>query len=201
MIRRHLVIMAKLPQAGRVKTRLAKSVGVAEATRVYRCLLAGTIRKLCRDPRWQCWVAVTPDTALGAFTRFAPQSANCVAQGNGNLGDRMQRLFNHLPPGPIAIVGTDIPDLTRDDIAMAFKALGRNDAVLGPAPDGGYWLVGARRAPRVPQFFANVRWSSPHTLADTLDNLKHARVAQLRSIADLDEASDYLGWRKGEALH
>ncbi len=195
MLRKHLVIMAKLPQAGRVKTRLAREIGTAEALRVYRRILDATIAQLAADERWRTWIAVSPDTAVS--TNFWPAYVTVFGQGGGNLGARMQRVFDALPPGPAVIIGSDIPGITRADIAAAFGKLGGHDAVFGPAPDGGYWLVGARRRPRVPRFFGNVRWSGAQALGDTLGNLHGLQVATVREIADLDEIGDYLRWRKG----
>ena len=108
-------------------------------------------------------------------------------QGRGDLGARMGRaLARHRRA---VLVGCDIPDLGRADIAAAFRALGRAQAVFGPAEDGGYWLVGfGPRRPPAP--FAGVRWSSEHALADTLANCRSYRVALLRRLQDVDTAED-----------
>jgi uncharacterized protein len=88
----------------------------------------------------------------------------------------------------VVIVGTDVPRIAPADIARAFRRLGRDDAVFGPAEDGGYWLVGLMRRPRVLRPFADVRWSSPHALADTLANLDDRSVAFVATLADVDDA-------------
>ncbi|MEM8686435.1 MAG: TIGR04282 family arsenosugar biosynthesis glycosyltransferase [Pseudomonadota bacterium] len=191
---KHLVIMAKAPEAGRVKTRLARQVGAVEAARVYRSILGGTLRRLASDPRWRTWVAAAPDRA--AHGPIWPPSVSVVAQGWGNLGDRMQRVFDHMPTGPVIIIGSDIPNIATRDIAQGFQTLGHADAVIGPAPDGGYWLVGQRRRPKVLSMFANVRWSGPHAMSDTLANLQDATVGLTSQKADLDTRDDYLAWRK-----
>ena len=190
-----LVIMAKAPVAGTVKTRLAKTIGVGEATCFHRAMTERAVRRLTRTRRWRSCLAVAPD-------RFAahpvwPEGIDIVPQGPGDLGRRMGRLFETLPPGPVVIIGSDIPDITPADIAAAFRALGSNDAVLGPAADGGYWLIGLKRMPRVLKPFPGVRWSSPDTRADTLANLEGARVALLRELDDIDTAEDYRTWRAG----
>lgn len=201
MSRPHLVIMAKAPRAGRVKTRLAAAVGPVEALRCYRVLLEQTVRRLACDRRWVTWLAVTPDEAAPRFAAsLRGGSITIIAQGLGGLGERMQRLMDRLPPGPVVIVGSDIPTIGRGDIASAFRALGRSDAVFGPADDGGYWLVGQRRAPRTLRLFDGVRWSSEHALSDTLENLDGREVAHLRTIADVDSEADYLRWRRGQPL-
>ena len=113
-----------------------------------------------------------------------------LPQGGGDLGARMQRIFDRGPAGPMLIVGTDVPGIRPAHIAEAFRLLGRHDAVFGPATDGGYWLVGLRRHPRVLRPFADVRWSSPHALADTLANLEGRAVAFVATLSDVDDASD-----------
>jgi len=103
----------------------------------------------------------------------------------------MQRLFQLLPPGPVIIVGSDIPAIGPAHIARAFRLLGRADVVLGPARDGGYWLIGMKRIPRVLAPFASVRWSSRHALADTLVNLEGKRVAVAAELNDVDTRQGY----------
>lgn len=92
--------------------------------------------------------------------------------------------------GPVIIIGADIPAIRAREIAAAFRALRQADAVFGPAGDGGYWLVGLAPRQRAQPPFSNVRWSSPHALADTLRNLQGRRVAILTRKDDVDEAAD-----------
>lgn len=103
----------------------------------------------------------------------------------------MQRLFQRLPPGPAIIVGGDIPAIRVAHVAHAFRLLGKSDAVFGRAPDGGYWLVGLRRSPRVLAPFAGVRWSGPHALADTLRNLEGRHIAFAATLSDVDTEENY----------
>ena len=192
---RRLVVMVKAPLAGRVKSRLARDIGAVEAVRFYRTVTAALLRRLGADPRWQTVLAVTPDDAAGAS--FWPAALPRIGQGGGDLGQRMQRLLDRRAgPGPVVIVGSDIPAIRPGHIAAAFAALGRADAVFGPATDGGYWLVGAKRLPRVPQLFGNVRWSNAATLADTLANAADLKVAFVDRLSDVDDGADYLAWRR-----
>ncbi len=188
--------MAKIPEAGRVKTRLARQIGVSEATRAYRRILSGTLQRLGADPRWRTWIAVAPDTSIAS--PVWPRTVSLMAQGKGNLGQRMQRVFDRLPGGPAIIIGSDIPGISPQAIADGFKALGSSDAVIGPAPDGGFWLIGQKRRPRVLQIFQDVRWSGPHAMADTMANLKQVSTAQLELRADVDTAGDYRAWRRSK---
>lgn len=177
--------MAKEPRCGAVKTRLAGDIGAVSATGFYRSALASVSARLVPDPRWRTLIAVTPDASV--HSAVWPAGADLIAQGHGDLGARMQRLFDCLPPGPVVIIGTDIPEITPARIAEAFTALGSHDAVFGPCDDGGYWLVGLRRSPSISSIFDNVRWSSEYTLADTLANLKGARVSLLEHLSDVDD--------------
>jgi rSAM/selenodomain-associated transferase 1 len=181
--------MAKSPRAGSIKRRLAASIGAVSAARFYRTCLAHTLMRLGRDPRWRTVIAVSPDNEVGA--PHWPRGIERVPQGHGDLGMRMQRLFRRPPPGPAIIVGSDIPTINPSAVARAFRLLGSADAVFGRAPDGGYWLVGLRRAPRVLSPFARVRWSSAHALADTLRNLEGRRVAFAATLSDVDTEEDY----------
>lgn len=189
--RPRLVVMVKEPRPGRVKTRLAAGIGAAPAARWFRRQSLALLRRLGRDPRWETWIAVSPDRE-GLESRVWPAGAPRTPQGPGDLGRRMGRILRAFPPGPVVIVGADIPGVTPTDIAAAFRALGRAEAVIGPAEDGGYWLIGLARGrrPAPAGLFAGVRWSTRHALADTEATLGGLRVARLRTLSDVDEAED-----------
>lgn len=187
---RWLVVMAKEPRLGRVKSRLARDIGGVRATAFHRRTTTHLIKRLGRDRRWRLVLAVTPDNALLHPVWPAEARLRC-GQGRGGLGARMGRLMAGMPAGPVVIIGSDIPGVSRGHIARAFRALGSHDAVLGPAEDGGYWLIGLRRRPRLLDPFPGVRWSGPHALADTLANLKGRSVALIDRLGDVDRGADY----------
>jgi rSAM/selenodomain-associated transferase 1 len=175
---------------GLAKTRLARGVGVVAAWRAKRRLDAFTCRT-ARSKVWETFLAVAPQKDLDArFPGVWPSDLRRIGQGQGDLGDRMARALVAFGRAPVCIIGSDLPDLKRADLSLAFRALKRSDVVLGPATDGGYWLIGmspraARRARLAP-----VRWSSPHTLADTLACLPASwRVRFLRELEDVDDAA------------
>ena len=198
---RHLIVFLRAPRLGAVKTRLAADIGALAAWRFYRGCTARIIGRVARDPRWCTRLAVTPDRFAGAG--FWPAHLDRMAQGRGDLGDRMARAFGRLPPGPAVIVGSDMPELDAAHVARAFLALGRHDAVFGPATDGGYWLVGlARRRPPPRGLFLGVRWSTEHALADSLASLPgRYRIALLEQRADIDDGADYRRWRDPAREH
>lgn len=220
--RPRLVVMVKDPRPGRVKTRLAADIGAIPATWWMRHQLRGLLRRL-RDPRWDLVLAVAPDWAVAS--PVFPHDLARVAQGPGDLGDRMGRILKNrptrsVPPGGTAgprrpapqggaiappsgrtrpsplcpgtcIIGADIPGITRAHIARAFQALRGSDAVFGPAPDGGYWLIGMRGVrPPPPGLFQGVRWSSDHALSDTLSTLPGHRITLVDTLRDVDTAAD-----------
>jgi len=187
---RHLVIFARVPQFGRVKRRLAAMIGPMAAMRFYRLTLDRQIRTLSRDPRWTVWLFVTPDHVLDhpAWSGIG----RIRGQGHGDLGRRMKRPFRLLPPGPLVLVGSDIPAMQPDHIARAFALLGRHDLVFGPASDGGFWLVGARRSRPLPRsLFTGVRWSTAETLGDTQATITESySVGIADTLDDVDDVDD-----------
>ena len=197
--KRHLVVFAREPVLGKVKSRLAQDIGVFAASQFYRQMVASVLNTLSRNRRWRCWIAVSPDSAINRH-RFWPKPFHPTKQGTGDIGERMKRTMAQMPPGPVVIIGTDIPDITSGHIESAFKALGNHDVVFGPAADGGYWLVGARRAPGTPDLFSGVRWSSKHTLQDSLTRLrkKGSKIALLKTLKDVDDGKAFTQWKKSK---
>ncbi|MEM6657643.1 MAG: TIGR04282 family arsenosugar biosynthesis glycosyltransferase [Pseudomonadota bacterium] len=186
---RTLVIMVKEPRPGRVKTRLGRDIGMVGAAWWFRHQTGSLIRRL-RDPRWRIVLAVSPDQQ-GHVSRVWPADLPRVPQGRGDLGDRMGRMLRIAPKGPVCLIGADIPGITRGHVARAFRALGRSQWVFGPAPDGGYWLVGAQRTAALPTgLFQDVRWSTEHALADTLASVPGDRIAMLDHLRDVDTLAD-----------
>jgi rSAM/selenodomain-associated transferase 1 len=189
MIRRTLVIMIKEPRPGRVKTRLGREIGMTCAAWWFRHQVRSLLRRIA-DPRWRVVLAVSPDNE-GLTSRIWPARFQRVAQGRGDLGDRMRRAFKAFDGGPVCIIGADIPGIQRHHIAEAFRVLGRHDAVFGPAMDGGYWLVGLRHPNRIPRgMFDGVRWSTADALSDTIDTIGGCSIGYVASLKDVDRAAD-----------
>lgn len=189
MRRKTLVIMVKEPRPGRVKSRLGREIGMVRAAWWFRRQALSLIRRL-RDPRWQIVLAVAPDRD-GLRSRIWPRDLARAPQGQGDLSARMGRMLRSMPPGPVCVIGADIPGITRAHIAEAFAALGRVEVVFGPAEDGGYWLVGmARRQAVHPGVFKSVRWSTEHALSDSLATLGDRSVACVATLADVDTYAD-----------
>jgi glycosyltransferase A (GT-A) superfamily protein (DUF2064 family) len=114
-----------------------------------------------------------------------------TGQGRGDLGRRMMRALRLAGSRPAIVIGSDIPAITAEHLRDAFAALGRKPFVLGPARDGGYWLIGARHPLRLREdALDGVRWSAPQTMADTVARL--GEVAVLPSVLDdVDDGGSY----------
>ena len=197
---KQVVIFAKAPKLGAVKTRLAAGIGAVEACRLYRLWSAAVIRRIARDPRWQTALAVSPDLEAhsAGWGAIWPIDIARRPQGTGDLGARMARAFRNGAPGPCLIVGSDIPDLQPQHLYQAFDALGAHDAVFGPADDGGYWLIGLSPRLRSHVTLEGVRWSTEHALADTIKALGAGKKIALLPdcLADIDTAADLMAWRE-----
>lgn len=180
-----ILVFAKQPVPGRVKTRLIPALGAESAATLAAEMLEATIREavatglpveLCGDPDPSDWFE-----GPVAFT----------AQGDGDLGERLARAAERvLAEEPVVLVGTDCPALDQRQLAGAARALEANDAVIHPAEDGGYVLLGLRRFD--PWLFAGIAWSTPSVCEETL-----RRIAALgwsvdlrETLADVDEPAD-----------
>lgn len=171
-----------------MKTRLGRDIGRIAATWWFRHQCTRLLRTI-DDPRWDTVIAVSPD-AEGLSSRIWPDHIARIPQGHGDLGDRMARALRSTGPGPVIVIGADIPGITAALIARGFQMLAGHDAVIGPAPDGGYWAIGLHSA-RIPStLFANVRWSTEHARADTIASLPGLRIAMLPELRDVDTAAD-----------
>lgn len=192
-----LVVMVKEPRPGRVKTRLGAGTGLTAGIGLtasawwFRHQSARLLRRI-ESPRWQTWLAVSPDRE-GLNSRIWPAHLSRIAQGNGGLGERMARIFRMTGSGPVVIIGADIPGIFQHHIASAFAALGNHDAVFGPASDGGYWLIGLKRArPQPISLFNGVRWSTNHALSDTLGTIPDLTFSLIATLDDVDTSADLM---------
>jgi rSAM/selenodomain-associated transferase 1 len=186
-----VVIFARAPRYGAVKTRLAREIGADEALRFYRRTLHDVVQRLARDRLFDLVLAVTPDRVREGL----PAGFRVMDQGRGDLGRRMVRAMHRAGARPAVVIGSDIPAITAAHVRAAFAELGRAPTVLGPAQDGGYWLIGARHPARLRAgALDGVRWSSPHTLGDTIAKL--GDVAVLDTVLDdIDDGAAYLRHR------
>ena len=175
-----LVLFAKYPEPGKVKTRLAQTIGDQDAAKIYRYFVKHIIEKhRVNQYNYKLLTAVYPEDKLQTFRQEFPRLNEYFPQAlHGHLGKKLSSAFNFLfnrkNYTKVIIIGTDSPALPNDYIPQALIALEKKDVVLGPATDGGYYLIGLKADQ--PELFQNIRWSSEHTLADTLAVIKRMRL-------------------------
>jgi rSAM/selenodomain-associated transferase 1 len=183
---RVLGLFAKWPDSGAVKTRLGR--GPDWGARVARAFLLDTLLRLTNVDARRVLV-FTPDSTEAMFADLAGDRFVLTPQGDGDLGARMAHFFEReftLGAEAIVLVGADSPSLPIDYVVDAFDRLNRADVVLGPATDGGYYLIGCRH--RLPPVFDGVAWSSAEVLAQTIARLSDPqwRVSLLPPWYDID---------------
>lgn len=188
-----LVVFARAPEPGRVKTRLAPLLGEKGAARLYERMIANTLRTASLagfDSKW---------LFSAGKLKSLPAGYQLRSQGRGNLGERMHRAFALVlkQHRSAILIGSDCPALTPADLRAAARALrGGMDAVLSPAEDGGYALIGLRRNSR--RLFKGIDWGEPSVLAQTRQRLARLgwRWEELRSVWDVDRPEDVARLRR-----
>lgn len=187
-----LGIFAKYWQAGAVKTRLAKDVGVESAAALQRVFLSTLLQRLAATPAARV-LSFAPSNRRAEFAQLAGSVWHLEPQPMGDLGQRMAAYFHSAFErgcDRVVLIGSDSPTLPTDFVNQAFERLATHSVVLGPSADGGYYLVGASHA--VPPIFEGVNWSTCDVWDQTLRLLDAARVpvAQLPPWYDVDHVED-----------
>lgn len=183
-----VVAFARFPTPGEAKTRLIPALGPEGAAAMHRRLVERTLAAV-RASGLPFELRVTGATPTAIHEWLGPVAA--VDQGEGELGERLERAG---PPYPTIFIGADAPDLHPEHLRAAADALAHSPAAIGPAEDGGYWLLGLARA--VPGVFDGVDWGTDAVFAQTLARLRAGGVepAILPELADLDRPEDLARW-------
>ncbi|NBB89475.1 MAG: DUF2064 domain-containing protein [Bacteroidetes bacterium] len=190
-----LVILAKNPIAGKVKTRLAKTMGEKAALNIYKDLYLGTLNLAESLSHIFPYVFQFPKIDQ---SWISSDRLNLRLQSEGDLGDRMLHalrlaLSNH---SKVVIIGADCPGITSDILNRAFRRLDQVDLVLGPSEDGGFYLLGARMAHE--DLFLNRSWSHGSVFSETIDIAARLQLDLylLLELYDIDFESDWMRWRE-----
>lgn len=192
-----LLIFIRNPQLGKVKTRLARTVGDTEALRVYQILLEKTrvAAQGVQAERWLFYSDFVEKNDAWPEADFSKKK-----QADGDLGQRMEQAFRtafEAGASKAVIIGSDCPELTGEMLQKAFDALDEADFVLGPAPDGGYYLLGMKRLE--PAVFRGIEWSTERVRTLTLEKIRAAgkSCTLLPELSDVDTETD---WRAFQPL-
>jgi rSAM/selenodomain-associated transferase 1 len=180
-----------------VKTRLAREIGADTAARLYAAFLRDTLATCGAVRSAQLFVAYDPPASRTAFAALAP-AAVLVEQPDGDLGHRLRAAIDAAFErgfARVVVVGSDTPHLADADVALAFDELDRHDVVVGPALDGGYYLLGLARA--APRLVEDIAWSTSTVLAATLERARSLGLscALGPSTFDVDEPLDLVRLR------
>ncbi len=202
-----IIVFAKAPVPGLAKTRLAPALGAAGAAALAERMLHHALAQATAAAVGPVELCAAPDATHPVLQAAAAEQGACLTeQGTGDLGLRMHRalarsLTQH---GRALLIGTDAPALDATVLRLASSALQDHEAVFVPALDGGYALVGQRRADA--RWFSDMRWSHDRVMEDTRERLRAAGVrwAELPPVADIDEPADLVhlppGWLDGLGL-
>jgi len=190
-----LVIFAKAPLVGQVKTRLCPPLSLEEAAELARCFLVDMVERACRLPTVRVYLAIMPAESEPMFRVLLPFPVEYVAQRGVSLGEREHNVFDDLlqrGATRVVLIGSDIPTLPLSYLQEAFSHLEDShcDAVFGPSHDGGYYLVGMRVLH--PALFENIPWSTPSVMAETSAQARkhNLNVALIPSWHDVDDKDD-----------
>lgn len=207
-----LLVFLKYPAPGRVKTRLAADLGPHAAARLYRRWIELVFRQLQPLRPDYRLLALYDGAPLGRFAPWLPLADRWLPQHHGNLGQRLDAAFRQIQldepgtavpsyPRPACAIGTDCLELDPPLIRQAFQLLGTCDVVLGPAYDGGYYLIGT--AAFCPRLFDNIRWSTPWTLDDQIRQCRQlgCSYACLPPRRDIDTLDDWRALRHPPSPH
>ena len=191
---RALVVMAKPARIGEVKTRLCPPLTPAQASDLHECLLQDTLAKMERCLSAQLWIAFTPE-GEEYFRHTIGERGKLLSQRGRDLGERMHHIFVELSLlgyREIVVLGSDIPTMPVSHVERAFHMLGTDakDVVLGPASDGGYYLIGLKTP--VEEIFRRIPWSNAAVLEITVQRIKELglRLALLPVAYDIDLEGD-----------
>ncbi len=186
-----ILLFVKVPQPGKVKTRLAESLGAIHATRLYECFVLDTLQSL-RQLNAQLMVCYAgSETAIKTW--LAEPDLMFQAQQGQNLGAKLHFAFEQafqLGYRKAIALGSDSPDLPISYLQQAITALSGETVVIGPAADGGYYAIGFTHAGFVPQVFEQIAWSTPTVYAETLAHLQTRPVYSLPLWFDVDTWTD-----------
>jgi uncharacterized protein len=197
MQRDKLIIFVKAPRPREVKTRLAEGIGPEAACEAY-CELVDRVLDQVSSFR-DVELRFAPDDAVKEVKPWLRANWTATAQGRGHLGERLTRTFaDAFAEGcaRVVAIGSDCPDLTARDVMEAWNALETQEVVVGPASDGGYWLIGLNA--QCDRIFEQIDWSTARVFDQTMERVKASGKSYhlLRQLTDVDTEYDWKAYRK-----
>jgi rSAM/selenodomain-associated transferase 1 len=189
-----ILLFVKYPHCGLVKTRLSETTNPHFAVELYKNFVLDTLKMLCSLPQ-DLKIFFDPPNDEENFKNWLGSSYNYVPQQGDDLGQKMKNAFHHVfteGSSKAVVIGSDSPDLPKEYIDLAFKAMQSHDAAIGPSADGGYYLLGFSRESFLTEVFEDIEWSSSDVCDQTVKTMEHhsKKVFLLPQWYDIDTSAD-----------
>jgi len=191
-----LLILLRYPEPGKVKTRLSQDIGIDKAAEIYSCMAETVVHNLAKSDLHKTIIFFDPPERKAEVENWLKVKCKLFPQKGKSLGERMTNAFDKtfsLGAEKAVIIGTDCIEISDEIISQAFNALDLVDVVIGPAEDGGYYLLGMAKP--TPKIFDDIDWSTDSVLGQTLKKLreKELQFELLKTLRDVDTVSDLNG--------
>jgi uncharacterized protein len=193
---RCVILFVKLPEKGRVKSRLASQLDGDIVLRLYECMVLDAIDMLSSG-RYSFRICFDPPEASDRIRQWLGNAYSYVPQFGDDLGEKMERAFSRVFSEEVSeavLIGSDVPGVTSTIVNEAFEALATHDSVIGPASDGGYYLIGFSKGALCPEIFHHMIWSTAVVFEETVKRLRQASrsVHVLPELTDMDRKEDLI---------
>ncbi len=196
-----IIIFTRYPESGKVKTRLADSIGDESACRLHKILAERIFNEclLLDEKDFSLFVFYPEENNTEQVRNWVNKRFTLFTQIGKTLGEKMSNAFNkifELNFEKTIIIGTDIPDISKSILSEAFLDLEKNDIVIGPSNDGGYYLLGMNKF--IPEMFENIEWSIGPVFRKTTENINQnkLRYRTMEMLIDIDVKEDLLNWHE-----
>jgi len=196
-----LILFVKYPEEGKVKTRLGKVIGFEQATKIYTQLAEHSFNEARKLKKVSRYLFFTDTQNRSMIRNWVGTGFSFYPQSIGDLGDKMRAAFSKVftkGANKTIIIGSDLPDISKSLLSKAFKELDKNEIVIGPSKDGGYYLLGMNRFYH--ELFDDIAWSTEQVLNQTLEKAKllNLSVTLLKELNDIDTIEDLNEWQNKE---
>jgi uncharacterized protein len=202
-----LIVFVKYPEPGKVKTRIARELGAEKAADIYSLIAGSVIESVSGSDKYRTVLFFDPPEMENGIRQWLGRGDVTYEPQSGNtIGERMSDAFERVFSGgaeKVVLIGTDVPEITGETVTEAFRLLEFEDAVIGPAEDGGYYLVGLKKPE--PFLFDDIEWGSDSVYKRTVERIEKLDLSykSLDTLRDVDTAEDVgpelLEWLTGDS--
>ncbi len=194
-----VIVFGRYPEIGKVKTRLAKEIGEEPALKFYKFSAENTFAecKKIKSENILLYLFFSEVKDKASVAKWTGNDFTYFSQSGSNLGERMYNAFLEIFSKGIkkaVIIGTDIPEINSEIIKQSCELLNYTDSVIGPAADGGYYLLGMKNPHKF--LFENINWSTGSVFSETKFRIMKNKLSffVLKELGDIDTKEDYIRW-------